>query len=131
MVNKAVIDRLFVYRSNVLSVVLREYTMRSLLVCASLLLGACQHPLPLEGETLYINHRLVDCVGVGPMQCMQVRTDQQQAWTLFYQQIEGFRFEPGYRYQLLVDRVPHNDAPADAPAIHYRLLKVISKVASP
>ncbi len=44
------------------------------------------------------------------MQCMQVRSDKQQPWTLFYQQIEGFQFEPGYRYQLTVSRAAHRCA---------------------
>ncbi len=89
--------------------------MKPLLASAVLLLTACQGTTVQQGETLYINSQLVDCVGVGPMQCMQVRSDEQQPWTLFYQNIEGFQFEPGYRYQLTVSKEQLTDVPADAP----------------
>lgn len=102
--------------------------MRPLFIGAALLLSACQSaPTPTAGETLYINSQLVHCVGVGPMQCMQVRSDEQQAWTLFYQQIEGFQFEPGYQYQLTVSKEQLTNVPADAPSLRYRLIKLISK----
>ena len=100
-------------------------------IAAALLLTACQStPTPSQGETLYINSQLVDCVGVGPMQCMQVRNDEQQAWSLFYQQIEGFQFEPGYRYRLTVSKEQLTDVPADASSLRSQLIKVVSKVAS-
>lgn len=104
--------------------------MKPLLVSAVLLLTACQGTTAPQGETLYINSQLVDCVGVGPMQCMQVRSDEQQPWTLFYQQIEGFQFEPGYQYQLTVKKEQLTNVPADASSLRYQLIKVVSKVAS-
>ena len=104
--------------------------MKPLLVSAALLLTACQGTTAPQGETLYINSQLVDCVGVGPMQCMLVRSDEQQPWTLFYQQIEGFQFEPGYRYQLTVSKEQLTNVPADASSLRYQLIKVVSKVAS-
>ena len=105
--------------------------MKPLFISAALLLTACQSaPASSQGETLYINSQLVDCVGVGPRQCMQVRSDEQQPWTLFYQDIEGFQFEPGYRYQLTVSKEQLTDVPADAPSLRYRLIKVVNKVAS-
>ncbi|EKB18447.1 DUF4377 domain-containing protein [Aeromonas veronii] len=104
--------------------------MKPLLASAALLLTACQGTTATQGETLYINSQLVDCVGVGPMQCMQVRSDEQQPWTLFYQQIEGFQFEPGYQYQLTVSKEQLTNVPADASSLRYQLIKVVSKVAS-
>ncbi|WP_368216800.1 DUF4377 domain-containing protein [Aeromonas sp. R2-3] len=105
--------------------------MKPLFISAALLLTACQStPASSQGETLYINSQLVDCVGVGPMQCMQVRSDEQRPWTLFYQNIEGFQFEPGYRYQLTVSKEQLTDVPADAPSVRYQLIKVVNKVAS-
>ena len=104
--------------------------MKPLFLSAALLLTACQSAPGPQGETLYINSQLVDCVGVGPMQCMQVRSDEQQPWSFFYQQIEGFQFEPGYQYQLTISKAPLTDVPADASSLRYQLIKVVSKVAS-
>ena len=104
--------------------------MKPLLISAALLLTACQGSVAPQGETLYINSQLVDCVGVGPMQCMQVRSDEQQPWTFFYRQIEGFEFEPGYQYQLSVSKEQLTDVPADASSLRYQLIKEVSKVAS-
>lgn len=104
--------------------------MRPLFASTALLLIACQATSAHQTETLYINSQLVNCVGVGPMQCMQVRSDEEQPWYLFYEQIKGFQFEPGYRYQLTVKQVRLTNVPADASTLRYRLIKVVSKVAS-
>ena len=78
-------------------------------------------------ETLYINNKLVDCVGVGPQKCMQVRKSLKGEWTLFYGGIEGFRFEPGYRYKLKVNVTKIKNPPMDSSNLKYSLVKVLSK----
>ncbi|MEB6605875.1 DUF4377 domain-containing protein [Aeromonas sanarellii] len=98
-----------------------------LLLCSTLLLSACQSTPATE--TLYVQDKLADCIGVAPMKCMQVRGQPGESWSLFYQQIEGFTFEPGYRYQLEVTKEQLTDVPADASSLHYRLIKVVSKEA--
>ena len=98
-----------------------------LLLCSTLLLSACQDPPATE--TLYVQDKLADCIGVAPMKCMQVRGQPGESWSLFYQQIEGFTFEPGYRYQLEVTKEQLTDVPADASSLRYRLIKVVSKEA--
>ena len=70
----------------------------------------------------------VPCVGVAPMQCLSVRQHPDTAWTLLYDGIEGFSFEPGYQYTIRVAvRTVHNP-PADASSLAYRLLALINKV---
>lgn len=98
-----------------------------LLLCSALLLSACQSTPTTE--TLYIQDKLADCVGVAPMKCMQVRSQPGENWTLFYQQIEGFTFEPGFRYHLEVRTEQLTDVPADASSVRYQLIKVVSKQA--
>ncbi|WP_392588886.1 DUF4377 domain-containing protein [Serratia ureilytica] len=82
-----------------------------------------------EGQTevLLVNSALVDCVGVGPMKCMQVRRSAQQPWELFYTGIEGFTFEPGYQYRLKVRVTPVENVPADASSLRYRLIEQLEK----
>lgn len=82
-------------------------------------------------EYLYVNSELVDCEGVAPQQCMQVRRSSDSDWELFYGQIEGFTFEPGYTYRLRVRVTPAESAPADTSTLRYVLVEVGDKQASP
>lgn len=86
-------------------------------------------PQMAEGElkTLYVGPELVDCVGVGPMQCMQVRENPADPYTLFYQQIEGFTFEPGFEYELLVRVTTVEAPPADGSSLRYTLVSVVNQ----
>ena len=69
----------------------------------------------------------VACVGLVPMECLRVREHPDTAWTLFYDSIEGFTFEPGFQYTVRV-RIRHIDnPPADANSLSYKLLAVLSK----
>src|SRR5256885_14866449 len=70
----------------------------------------------------------VPCVGVGPMQCLSVREHPDTAWTLLYDGIEGFSFEPGYQYTIRVAVRTVNNPPADGSSLAYRLLALITKV---
>ncbi|HEX2027454.1 MAG TPA: DUF4377 domain-containing protein [Nitriliruptorales bacterium] len=78
-------------------------------------------------KTLYVNSELVDCVGVEPRKCLQVREAPHGDWELFYDEIQGFDFEPGYRYELRVDVQQVEAPPADASSLRYELVEVIDK----
>jgi heat shock protein HslJ len=77
--------------------------------------------------TAWVGPELVDCVGVAPQKCMQVKTNPDGEYTLFYDQIEGFDYQEGYEYeiQVLVEAVPN--PPADASALKYTLVEVVSQ----
>ena len=81
---------------------------------------------------LWVNSYKKDCEGVGPMTCLLIQENEvidEQGWTYLYQDIEGFTFEPGYRYQLEV-RITKLDpatVPADASNLKYELLEVLEK----
>ena len=66
----------------------------------------------------------VDCVGSAPMMCMVVDGD------LFYDDIEGFEHEAGYRYRIRMERYDRWQGqvpPADASKYGYRLIEVVEK----
>jgi heat shock protein HslJ len=86
-------------------------------------------PTAAEGElkTLYVGPELVDCVGVGPMQCMQVKENPADPYSFFYQQIEGFTFEPGFEYELLVRVTTVENPPADGSSLSYALVSVVNQ----
>lgn len=71
-----------------------------------------------------VGPELEDCVGSAPMRCMVVDGE------LFYDDIEGFEHEAGYRYRLRMeryDRWPGQAPPADASKYGYRLIEVVEK----
>ena len=86
-------------------------------------------------ETWWINSAKTDCVGVAPMTCFEVQrspTLDPEGWELFYSHIEGFEYEPGYLYQVIVevrDRPP--PLPADVSAKTYALVEILSQAADP
>jgi hypothetical protein len=82
-----------------------------------------------ENKTLWVNSYKADCVGVGPMKCLLVKTEKNADWSNFYQKIEGFDYQPGYRYQLEVkiDSLDPATLPADASSLRYTLIKEVSK----
>lgn len=77
--------------------------------------------------SLVVKEDLASCTGVAPMTCMQVKYKNSKSWELFYSQISGFKYQPGYRYVLLVNRTKRANVPADASAYAYKLKKVVKK----
>lgn len=86
-------------------------------------------PARAATRTLEVDSRLVECAGVGPQQCMRVRDVGQSDWQTFHGQIEGFTFEPGYRYRLQVEEVPVENPPADGSSIRTVLVEMVRKLA--
>jgi hypothetical protein len=78
--------------------------------------------------TLYVGPEQVDCVGVAPQQCLLVRESLEEDYSYFYSTIEGFNYEPGYAYELLVEKAPVEDPPADGSSIRWTLVEVVAKV---
>lgn len=80
-------------------------------------------------KTLFVGPELVDCVGVAPQKCLQVRESESEDWTLFYGQIIGFEFEPGYAYELRVSETEIENPPADGSSIEVTLVEIVSQTA--
>ncbi len=66
------------------------------------------------------------CVGVAPQSCLVVDGE------LFYQEIDGFDHQPGYRYRISMEQYElwpeGEEVPQDASLYGYRLVEVIEKV---
>lgn len=91
---------------------------------------ACTANSDLQSKRLIIADHLTDCVGVGQQTCMLIKESPEDDWTFFYDQIEGFDYEEGYTYELLINEVTVNNPASDASSIRYQLKEVISKIAS-
>jgi heat shock protein HslJ len=82
-----------------------------------------------EEAVLWVGPQKVDCVGVAPMKCLQVRWAENGPWEFFYDAIEGFTWEAGYLWKLKVrqQRLDPATVPADASSIRWSLVEVLEK----
>ncbi|MDU1892917.1 MAG: DUF4377 domain-containing protein [Dysgonomonas sp.] len=95
------------------------------LFASVLFLGACNSTQ--KTEKLTVASQQGDCVGVAPMKCLLVKKEGQAEWEFFYNNIEGFNYEPGYEYVLEV-KVDQVENPAvDQSTLKYTLVKEVSK----
>jgi len=78
-----------------------------------------------ETTILYVDSKLVDCVGVGPQQCMLIKEDLDSEWQMFYNSIEGFEFQEGTEYKISVIITEIENPPADSSSLKYTLVEVL------
>lgn len=83
---------------------------------------------PGPAKLIYVNAQRAPCMGVAPMQCLQVRDTPSQPWQLHYGDIVGFDFQPGSIYRLRVIEAVDPNPPADAPSSRWVLDAVIERV---
>jgi branched-chain amino acid transport system substrate-binding protein len=82
-------------------------------------------------KTIFVGPELVDCVGVGPQQCLQIKENPDDEYTLWYDPIDGFEHEEGYEYELVVLEEEVENPPADASSIKLTLVEEVSKTEAP
>lgn len=76
---------------------------------------------------MFVASKTVDCYGVEKRKCLLTKPSWGTKWDLFYANIEGFNYEPGYEYHLEVKETEIKNPPADSSSLKYTLIKVISK----
>jgi hypothetical protein len=75
-------------------------------------------------ETFSIASQTQECdAGAGKMDCMVVNDE------LFYSTIEGFTYQAGYTYELLVEVSDRENVPMDASSKEYTLVEEVSRTA--
>ena len=57
-----------------------------------------------------------------------IKVDNNPVWQISHSQIDGFNYESGYEYELLVNAQEILDPPQDASSCEYTLLSVVSKI---
>lgn len=96
-----------------------------------IMLSACSTARKVTEKTIYISAETKSCqLGEMQAECMQVKwTKSQKDWENFGQttDIEGFTFEKGYEYELVIHETKVDNPPADAPSIKYKLVKLLAK----
>lgn len=83
---------------------------------------------PSTTRLIYVAPERRTCVGVAPMQCLQVRESQQQPWQHHYGEIEGFTAEAGTAYRLRIREIKVANPPADAPDRRWVLDSIVEQI---
>lgn len=76
-----------------------------------------------------INHFQSTGMAVGPVLTLLVQKGDSigtDSWTKFYSNIQGFNYEPGTIYNLLVKAEPIDNPPLDGSSVEYTLIEVVS-----
>jgi Domain of unknown function (DUF4377) len=80
---------------------------------------------------LKVKENKISCTGYeGQTECYLIQQGNKidsEEWEYFYEQIEGFVYEPGFVYKLLVVKESIVNAPMDSPPLKYVLISEISK----
>ena len=80
-----------------------------------------------DGTIIHIGPYLQNCIGEAPQECMVVRLDDEDDLSFFYDSIDGFTFEEGFEYTLLVNITELENVPADASSLSYELIEVLQQ----
>jgi heat shock protein HslJ/predicted small secreted protein len=116
----------------------------SAVVATAFLLAACGTARDVAGpdetqaastsavlKTLQVAASRVACTGVGPQTCLQVRESSSADWTLLYEDIVGFDYQPGYLYEIRIKEEAVASPPADGSAIRRSLVEILSRTSVP
>ena len=80
----------------------------------------------------WVNSTKVSCVGLAPTKCLQIQkseTPDPSAWESFHGSIQGFDYQAGYVYKIVVkeNHLDPANLPADASSIEYTLVEILEK----
>jgi len=77
--------------------------------------------------SLIVSSTPVKCLGIGP-DCLQVKYSAESDWEVLTGRVEGFEYETGYRYVLLVEALDSQAVSASRPEVRYKLVEIQEKL---
>jgi len=103
------------------------YALFSLAALVLVLPAAAQEASEARNETLilYVAPDTVDCVGVTPQTCLQIRFSPEAEWQRHFENIRSFEHIPGFNYTLLVEKIQRNPVAADRSSFFYQLVSIL------
>lgn len=98
-------------------------------------IAACSNPLQIQlnqqhSEIWWVSAKTRTCYGVIEQECMLVKKKADAEWNNFYDQIEGFTYQPGFNYRLRIGVTPIEQPMADQSNKRYTLLDILEKNAA-
>lgn len=107
------------------------YSLVGILVPSLLIISACSPAREVVNQKeIFVASSPVDCVNGEEQQCLLIKENQQDDWSLFYGEIEGFSYKEGYHYKLLVQSKLEENNQQDTPAVRTRLIRILEKQAA-
>lgn len=92
---------------------------------ASTIFDRASSVLGLDEQLMVVGPQQATCTGVVPQRCLLVKAPAEQEWSVFYGQIEGFRFQPGTITLIRVKIERLSRPAADGSTVSYRLVRVL------
>lgn len=105
----------------------RIFFMIAMLTIPLIILAGCASSQQNDQQTIYVGPIQVECEGVTPQLCLLIKNNPTDNYEYFYDQIEGFDFEPGSIYELQVSEEQIENPPADAPSRRLTLVEIVSQ----
>jgi heat shock protein HslJ len=102
--------------------------MRILIICLAFIAVSCSSD---QTETIYVSGKLNDCTGVAPQKCLQIKFNEDDEWTNFYNNIDDFTHKEGTDFTLKVKREDIKNPPADAASFKYILVEILEEQPTP
>ncbi len=100
--------------------------MKGKLICTVLFLVLLTGICNAKGtKTFYVADRKVACAGA--FECIQIREKTKDAWRVYADTIDGFTYEEGYAYKILVQPILTKDNFSGLYDEKYKFIKVLSK----
>lgn len=82
-------------------------------------------------KILLIASNKVDCTGVAPQKCLQIKEVGETDWTYFHNDIEGFDYVEGFYYRLKVAVMEVDNPLADGSSLKYKLIEILEQSKAP
>ena len=97
----------------------------------------CDRDMPIPSTPITPGEELIEIITIGPytetcqgfieQQCYLEFNEESQEWEFFYENIQGFDFEPGFIWTLKVRLEDRGPGIQDVGRYAYHLVEVISK----
>ncbi|MFN2159182.1 MAG: DUF4377 domain-containing protein [Anaerolineales bacterium] len=99
---------------------------RALLIILVGCLSACVPPSQYDNQkTIFVAANKVNCVNGETGDCLLIKESPDDEWTIFYGSIDGFEYQPGIEYELLIQSKVVGEPGNGGPMLKFELVKIL------
>lgn len=105
-----------------------ELGLGATMIVTLAILGACAQGDQGPTERLLVVGPVpLACPGSPPQTCLQVSESGGNRWTMAYDEVQGFAYQPGFSYEILVEEQSLTRQASSMTILHPTLVKVVSQ----